>query len=110
MRQLNVNNAFLQGHLSEDVYIAQPPGFVDKDNPTHVCKLKKTIYGLKQALQAWYLEVRQFLIEFGFTNSHADTSLFILHSDDITIYLLVYVDDIIITDTNTNIIRATLTS
>ncbi|KAL6342671.1 hypothetical protein AAG906_013077 [Vitis piasezkii] len=78
---LDVNNALLQGHLSEDVYMAQPLGFVDKDNPTH------------------------FLIESGFTNSHADTSLFILHSGDITIYLLVYVDDIIITGTNTNIIQ-----
>ncbi|RVW67828.1 Retrovirus-related Pol polyprotein from transposon RE1 [Vitis vinifera] len=44
-----------KGHLSEDVYIAQPPGFVDRDNPTHVCKLKKTIYGLKQALRACVL-------------------------------------------------------
>ena len=85
--------------------MAQPPGFVDRDNPTHVCKLKKTIYGLKQAPRAWYLELRQFLIESGFTNSHANTSLFILHSSDITIYLLVYVDDIIITGTNTNIIQ-----
>ena len=105
MRQLDVNNAFLQGHLFEDVYMAQPSGFIDRDNLTHVCKLKQAIYGLKQAPQAWYLELRQFLIEFGFTNSHADTSLFILHSGDITIYLLVYVDGIIITGTNTNIIQ-----
>ncbi|KAL2492715.1 cysteine-rich RLK (RECEPTOR-like protein kinase) 8 [Abeliophyllum distichum] len=105
LRQLDVNNAFLQGHLSEDVYMAQPPGFVDRDNPTHICKLKKAIYGLKQAPRAWYFELRQFLIQSGFTNSHADTSLFILHSGDTTIYLLVYVDDIIITGTNTNIIQ-----
>ncbi|RVW39413.1 Retrovirus-related Pol polyprotein from transposon RE1 [Vitis vinifera] len=105
LRQLDVNNAFIQGHLSKDVYMAQPPRFVDRDNPTHVCKLKKAIYGLKQAPQAWYLELCQFFIESGFTNSHAYTSLFILHSGDVTIYLLVYVDDIIITGTNTNIIQ-----
>ncbi|KAL6322398.1 hypothetical protein AAG906_007952 [Vitis piasezkii] len=92
-------------HLSEDVHMAQPLGFVDRDNPTHVCKLKKVIYGLKQAPRDWYLELLQFLIEFGFTNSHADTSLFILHSGDIIIYLLVYMDDIIIISTNTNIIQ-----
>ena len=93
LRQLNVNNAFLQGHLFTDVYMAQPLGFVDRDNPTHVCKLKKAIYGLKQAPWAWYLELCQFLIESRFTNSHTDTSLFIIHSSDITIYLFVYVDD-----------------
>ena len=85
--------------------MAQPSGLVDRDNPTHVCKLKKAIYGLKQAPRAWYLELRQFFIESRFTNSHADTSLFILHSVDITIYLLVYVDGIIIIGTNTNIIQ-----
>ena len=105
LQQLDVNNAFLQGHLSEDVCMAQPSGFVDRDNPTHVCKLKKAIYGLKQAPRAWYLELHQFFIKSRFTNFHVDTSLFILHSGDITIYLLVYVDDIIIIGTNTNIIQ-----
>ena len=71
LRQLNVNNAFLQGHLFEDVYMAQPPGFLDHDNPTHVCKLHKAIYGLKQAPQAWYHELRQFLVASGIPNSHA---------------------------------------
>ena len=95
LRQLDVNNVFLQGHFFEDFYMTQPPGFVDRDNPTHICKLKKVIYGLKQAPRAWYLELRQFLIESRFTNSHANTSLFILYSSDIIIYLLFYVDDII---------------
>ena len=79
LRQLDINNAFLQGHLSETVYMAQPPGFIDADKPNHICKLHKAIYGLKQAPRAWYHELRQFLIASGFKNSHSDTSLFILH-------------------------------
>ncbi|KAK9200192.1 hypothetical protein WN944_015388 [Citrus x changshan-huyou] len=100
LRQLDVNNAFLQGRLSENVFIAQPPGFVDHDHPSYVCKLHKGIYGLKQAPQAWYHELRQFLLASGFKNSHSDTSLFVLRSSHHVLYLLVYVDDIIVTGSN----------
>ena len=100
LRQLDVNNAFLQGHLSETVFMAQPPGFVDPAYPSHVCHLKKAIYGLKQAPRAWYNELRQFLLENGFVNSHSDTSLFILNTNGCILFLLVYVDDIIITGNN----------
>ena len=101
LRQLDVNNAFLQGTLSENVFMSQPPGFLDHDHPHHVCKLRKAIYGLKQAPRAWYHELRQFLLQSGFQNSVADASLFIFNTQGVVIYLLVYVDDIIITG-NTN--------
>ncbi|RVW62322.1 Retrovirus-related Pol polyprotein from transposon RE1 [Vitis vinifera] len=100
LRQLDVNNAFLQGTLTEDVFMSQPPGFIDRDHPHHVCKLRKAIYGLKQAPRAWYHELRQFLLQFGFINSIVDTSLFIFNNHDTILYLLVYVDDIIITGNN----------
>lgn len=96
MRQLDINNAFLQGKLDEDVYIAQPSGFVDRDKPNYVCKLRKALYGLKQAPRVWYTELRNFLISSGFKNSQSDASLFILLRSDIVIYVLVYVDDIVI--------------
>ncbi|KAK0593680.1 hypothetical protein LWI29_016926 [Acer saccharum] len=97
LRQLDVNNAFLQGSLSDDVYMTQPLGFVDSTKPHHVCKLQKAIYGLRQAPRAWYNELRSFLLATGFVNSQCDTSLFILRRSGHTLYLLVYVDDIIIT-------------
>ena len=100
LRQLDVNNAFLQGGLFENVFMAQPPGFVDHDHPSYVCKLHKAIYGLKQAPRAWYHELRQFLLASGFKNSHSDTSLFVLRSSHHVLYLLVYVDDIIVTGSN----------
>jgi len=61
-RQLAVNDAFLQVHLTDTVYAVQPPGFTDQDNPSHVCKLQKAIYDLKQTSRTWYHEVRTFLI------------------------------------------------
>lgn len=97
IQQLDVNNAFLQGTLDEEVYMEQPPGFIDKDHPHHVCRLRKAVYGLKQAPRAWYVELTTFLLRLGFKNSLADTSLFVLQRGSEVVYLLVYVDDILVT-------------
>jgi len=75
----------------------QPPGFVDKNFPDHICRLKKALYGLKQAPRAWYKELRVFLLSLGFVNSTIDACLFIHHKPGATLYLLVYVCDIIVT-------------
>ncbi|XP_019101850.1 PREDICTED: uncharacterized protein LOC109133303 [Camelina sativa] len=96
IHQVYINNAFLQGTLTDEVYVSQPPGFVDKDRPHHVCRLNKALYGLKQAPRAWYQELKTFLQLAGFKNSLADTSLFIYHTGKDYIYVLVYVNDIII--------------
>jgi hypothetical protein len=96
-RQLDVNNAFLHGLLKETVFMAQPLGFVDSTLPSHVCHLQKSLYGLKQAPCAWFERFMSHLLTLGFKASVADTSLFILSHGSITVYLLLYVDDIIIT-------------
>ncbi|GAA0185651.1 transmembrane signal receptor [Lithospermum erythrorhizon] len=97
IRQIDVNNAFLHGILTEQVFMKQSPGFKDKTYPSHVCKLNKAIYGLKQAPRAWFHRLSTRLLELGFTSSAADTSLFIKRSGSSILFLLVYVDDILIT-------------
>ena len=69
INQLNVNNAFLQWSLSKEVYMTQPPGFVDLNFSSHVCRLRKAIYGLKQAPQAWDKKLSSFLLAYKFVNS-----------------------------------------
>jgi hypothetical protein len=96
LRQLDIQNAFLNGVLEEEVFMHQPPGFEDPTRPHHICKLVKAIYGLKQAPRAWNTRLASVLRQHGFVPSTADTSLYILHRPDVSIYLLVYVDDIIV--------------
>ena len=74
----------------------QPPGFVDHTLPDHVGKLDKSLYGLKQAPRAWFSRLSTKLQALGFRGSKADTSLFYFHHQGVTIYFLVYVDDIIV--------------
>ncbi|KAJ4767896.1 Gag/pol [Rhynchospora pubera] len=105
IRQLDINNAFLHGELHETVYMQQPPGFVNTSHSSHVCLLKKAIYGLKQSPRAWFHTLSSALTEFGFIGSKFDPSLFIAHHNNHTTIVLVYVDDIIITGTSTTAVN-----
>lgn len=96
LRQLNVHNAFLHGYLEEEVYMRQPPGYEDKTMPNYICKLDKALYGLKQAPRAWYSRLSTKLVSLGFKSSKADTSLFYFSKGGVTIFVFVYVDDIIV--------------
>jgi histone deacetylase 1/2 len=96
LRQLDVQNAFLHGYLKEEVYMQQPPRYEDLTKPGYVCKLDKALYGLKQAPRAWHARLSSKLISLGFQASTADTSLFFLNQKDLVMFVLVYVDDIIV--------------
>ncbi|KAG8478945.1 hypothetical protein CXB51_028950 [Gossypium anomalum] len=97
LRQVNINNVFLNGDLNEEIYMLQPPSFEQHSNGQPlVCKLKKALYGLKQAPRAWFQKLREYLVTSDFMLSKADASLFIKQTGDILIYMLVYVDDIIV--------------
>jgi hypothetical protein len=91
-----VHNSFLHGVLEEEVYMRQPPGYESSEHPNFICKLDKTIYGLKQAPRAWYSKLSSKLQMMSFVSSKGDTSLFFLRAKDVTVYVLVYVDDIIV--------------
>jgi histone deacetylase 1/2 len=96
IQQIDVNNAFLNGNLEEEVYMQQPPGFEASDK-TLVCKLNKALYGLKQAPRAWFDRLKAALILHGFRPSKCDPSLFMITTGTVHMMILVYVDDILIT-------------
>ncbi|GJX63889.1 ribonuclease H-like domain-containing protein [Tanacetum coccineum] len=97
IHQLDVKNAFLHGDLSETVYMHQPPGFRDSVHPDYVCLLQRSLYGLKQAPRAWFQRFASYITRVGFSHSRCDSSLFIYRQRTDTAYLLLYVDDIVLT-------------
>ncbi|GJT49784.1 ribonuclease H-like domain-containing protein [Tanacetum coccineum] len=103
--QLDVKNAFLHGHLSKIVYMHQPPGFVNSTHPDYVCHLQHSLYGLKHAPRAWFQRFASFAIRIGFQHSKTDTSLFIFDRGSDIEYLLLYLDDIILTASSTLLLR-----
>lgn len=97
LRQVDVYNVFLNQYLQEEIFIKQPIGYVDPMFPNHVCKFNRALYGLKQVSHAWYQHLVDFLIKCGFKNSRTDPSLFSIISSRFTLYVLVYVDSLIVT-------------
>ncbi|KAK9093200.1 hypothetical protein Syun_028111 [Stephania yunnanensis] len=109
IKQIDVNNAFLNGDLTEEVFMSQPEGFVSKQYPHYVCKLNKALYGLKQAPRAWFSKLKTALLDWGFKNSSADVKFFFQMTESSVLMLLVYVDDILITGSNPLLIQQLIT-
>lgn len=86
----------------------QPPGYEEKSKPHYVCKLDKALYGLKQAPRAWYSRLSMKLQQLGFSPSKADTSLFFYRKGSVTIFVLVYVDDIIVASSSQDAVSSLL--
>jgi len=99
LHQLDVNTAFLHGDLNEEVYMKIPPGLT-VNNPALVCKLQRSLYGLKQVSRQWNAKLTSTLLDFGFQQSKADYSLFTKRSPTGLTIVLVYVDDLVLTDTD----------
>jgi len=90
--------------------MTQPPGYENSAHPDNVCHLKKAIYCLLQAPKAWYDALTDSLIQMGFKMSESDNSLFVLHNLGVTIYILIYLDDIILTGSNETLLQQVITS
>ncbi|WVZ76638.1 hypothetical protein U9M48_024594 [Paspalum notatum var. saurae] len=94
-QQMDVKSAFPNGFIEEEVYVRQPPGFESARFPDRVYKLRKALYGPKQAPRAWYARLKSFLLKSGFVMGSVDKTLFLLSRGGDTSIVRIYVDDII---------------
>ncbi|KAJ1689062.1 hypothetical protein LUZ63_013217 [Rhynchospora breviuscula] len=104
MHQMDVHNAFLHGDLNEEVYMRLPPGFASS-HPAKVCRLKKSLYGLRQAPRMWFSKLTAALEGYGFSQSQAYYSLFVYSQGDVFLTVLVYVDDLVVAGNNNEAIN-----
>jgi hypothetical protein len=107
LHQMDVKTAFLNGNLQENVYMTQPEGFAVEGKEYMRCKLKKSIYGLKQVSRQWYIKFDEIIRSFGFSENKVDNCIFIrFKGKDFTIIVL-YVDDILLASNDKNMLYKT---
>jgi hypothetical protein len=105
IHQMDVKTAFLNGELEEDIYMDQPQGFVQDGKEHLVCKLKKSLYGLKQSPRAWYQHIDMLFTHEGFSRSQTDHSLYVKQTSEYLLIVIIYVDDLIILASNVSILK-----
>ena len=103
--QMEVKTAFLNGNLSEEVYMKQPDGFTSK-NGNKVCKLQRSIYGLKQASRSWNIHFDETIKEFGFSQNKDEPCVYMKTSGSVVVFLILYVDDILIMGKDTLVLQS----
>jgi hypothetical protein len=96
LEQLDVKTDFLHDDLEDGIYMDQPKGFIVVGKKNFVCKLKKSLYGFKQSPRQWYKKFDSFIIANGFKRSLYDSCVYIKFVDGSPIYLLLYIDDMLI--------------
>ena len=102
---MDVSNTFLHGKLNEAIYMHQPLGFINNQFPHHVCRLKLSLYGLKQVPIQWFKCLTSALQALGFKGSQTDSSLFYYSKGSTTIFCFIYVDDLILTSSSTQFLQ-----
>jgi hypothetical protein len=107
LHQMDVKTAFLNGDLQESVYIAQLEGFAIEGKEHMRCRLKKSIYGLKQASRQWYLKFDKVVKKFGFVENQVDNCIYVKIKGSMFIILVLYVDDILLASSDKNLLFET---
>jgi hypothetical protein len=97
LHQMDVNTAFLNGQVEEEVYIERPQSFVVQIKESHIRKLKKPLYGMKQAPRAWYARINNYLQSLDFSKSAVDPNLYFKVIENHPLILVLYVDDLFLT-------------
>ena len=107
LHQMDVKTAFLNGNIDETIYMVQSENFVFGDPKKMVCKLKKSIYGLKQASRHWYYKFHQVIVSFGFEINMVDECVYHKFSGSKHIFLVLYVDDILLATNDMGLLHET---
>ena len=107
LHQMDVKTTFLNGDIEETIYMVQPENFESKDSKHLVCKLKKSIYGLKQASRQWYRKFDQVITSYGFKENTIDQCIYLKISGSKFIILVLYVDDILLASSDVNLLHDT---
>ncbi|RVW22370.1 Retrovirus-related Pol polyprotein from transposon TNT 1-94 [Vitis vinifera] len=107
LHQMDVKTAFLNGDIDETIYMVQPENFVSEDSKNMVCKLTKSIYGLKQASRQWYFKFHQIIVSYGFEANLMDECVYHKFSGSKYIFLVLYVDDILLATNDISILHDT---
>ena len=107
LHQMDVKTAFLNGDLNEEVYMVQPEGFEANDSGTLVCRLKKTIYSLKQSSRQWYLKFHSVVTSYGFVENKVDQCIYCKVSGRKFIFLILYLDDILLASSDLGLLHET---
>ena len=107
LHRMDVKTAFLNGDLNEEVYMMQPEGFVANDSGTLVCRLKKSIYGLKQASRQWYLKFHSVVASYDFVENKVDQCIYCKVSGRKFIFLILYLDDILLASSDLGLLFET---
>jgi len=104
---MDVKTTFLNGDLDENIYMAQPKGFVVEGKERMGCRLKKSIYGLKQASRQWYLKFDGPISKFEFKENVEDNCIYVKFTNGKFIFLILYVDDILLSSSDVNLLQET---